>query len=134
MRKKSLFFAGLIVFVIGVGLPMLKAQAAPSVITYKSGFQVQNLGGVTATVSIQFFDRGTGNSVYTFADTIGPGLSKTYYPIGTTPPMPGFPGTFESFASGARPGCGAFRRRACVRRLRQVHPSARQLAGWCGRS
>ncbi len=43
-----------------------------------SGFQIQNLGTVTATVSLQYYD-STGASAYTTSDQLGGNASKSYF-------------------------------------------------------
>ena len=43
-----------------------------------SGFQIQNLGAVTATVSLQYYD-STGAAAYSTSDQLGGNASKSYY-------------------------------------------------------
>lgn len=53
-------------------------QAA--LVSYDSGFQVQNLEATDASITIMFYDRD-GNAVTTVTDTITAGSSNTYFPL-----------------------------------------------------
>ncbi len=59
-----------------VGIPAAQAQ----LVSYNSGFQVQNLEGDTATVTITFYERN-GNVAATVNDTIPGNSSTTYFPL-----------------------------------------------------
>jgi hypothetical protein len=48
--------------------------------SYNSGFQVQNLEGTDASITIQFFDR-TGAAVTTVTDTVPANTNNTYFPL-----------------------------------------------------
>jgi hypothetical protein len=57
------------------------APAAAQSITWTSGFQVQNLGGSTATVLIEYYNQDGTQPIAGVSDTIPALGSKTYYPI-----------------------------------------------------
>lgn len=58
------------------------APAKAALQSYNSGFQVQNLEGTEASITIHFFDRD-GNEVVAggISDTIAPNSSNTYFPL-----------------------------------------------------
>jgi hypothetical protein len=83
MKKISfLLVAILLIGALGLAPASVFAQKFPS---YTSGFQVQNLAGSTATISIDYYqaDDGSpsgGTIVLNVPDTIAGNSSKTYFP------------------------------------------------------
>jgi len=72
---------------LGLGIKSVQAQGGVG-ITYTTGFQLQNLGLSTATVSIAYYNQA-GTVVQTVSDTIAPSGSRTYFPIGPASPFNG---------------------------------------------
>jgi hypothetical protein len=72
-RKKVFTLTLVIVLLL---IPLGIAQA----VTYTSGFQIQNLTGTTADISIVFYDQA-GVAQATVPDTIPGNSSKTYFPL-----------------------------------------------------
>lgn len=62
---------------VSLGIP---ANVLAQGITYNSGFQVQNLENITATIQITFYNQN-GSVAATVDDTIPAGGSKTYFPL-----------------------------------------------------
>lgn len=58
-----------------------RSVAAQGGLTYNSGFQIQNLSGTTANVSIAFYSQSSGATLGSTADTIPANANKTYFPI-----------------------------------------------------
>ena len=58
-----------------------RSAAAQGVFSYTSGFQVQNLEGDTANISVKFYDRTTGDLVTTVPTTVPANGSKTFFPL-----------------------------------------------------
>ncbi len=82
-RRRVLGFVGvpvLLALVLAFTLFLGSATPAAAISTYDSGFQIQNLGTVTATVTITFYNQD-GTVAATVNDQIGANSSKTYYPL-----------------------------------------------------
>jgi len=71
-------------FTLLIALALVLALIVPTVgaqgITYSSGFQVQNLSGSTANISITFYNQD-GSVAGSTSDTVPANGSKTYFPI-----------------------------------------------------
>ena len=65
-----------LIFALLVGVSV--SQAA--LVSYNSGFQVQNLEATDASITIMFYDR-TGTAVTTVTDTVSANSSNTYFPL-----------------------------------------------------
>lgn len=76
MKMRLITLAVAVVLLLALIVPTVGAQG----ITYSSGFQVQNLGTGTATISITFYNQD-GTTAGTTSDTISAGASKTYFPV-----------------------------------------------------
>jgi hypothetical protein len=70
-----------LIFVITIGV-----QAGA--FSYNTGFQVQNLSGSLANLTIDYYDQ-TGTVVNSVSDTIPASTSKTYFPIAPSSPFNG---------------------------------------------
>lgn len=75
---------------LALALAIILALALPSaafadVTSYTSGFQLQNLEGTIASVTIRFIRQSDGGQQASVADTIPANSSKTYYPLGAVP-------------------------------------------------
>jgi len=75
--KKTLILALLVAMV-------LVGSVAGQGITYNTGFQVQNLGTGTATITIIYYNQD-GSVAASVPDSIPAGGSKTYYPLTAVP-------------------------------------------------
>ena len=65
-----------LVFALIVGVSVSRA----ALMSYNSGFQVQNLEGTDANITIQFYDR-SGTAVTTVTDTVPANTNNTYFPL-----------------------------------------------------
>jgi hypothetical protein len=77
MKLRMLTLLVALVLVLILIVPSVGAQQG---ITYSSGFQVQNLGTGTATISISFYNQD-GSVAANHSDTIAANTNKTYFPI-----------------------------------------------------
>lgn len=57
-----------------------KKPAGPGALTYTSGFQLQNLSGTTANITITYYNQD-GTTAASPTDTIAANSSKTYFPL-----------------------------------------------------
>lgn len=80
MRKLSILLVALML--LGI-VPSAFAQGGIQV-TYTSGFNLQNLGGDTAQVIVDFYN-ANGDIVASMPDSINAGAQKIYYPLSSVP-------------------------------------------------
>lgn len=76
MKVRTFTLVAVLALVLALVVPTVGAQG----ITYSSGFQVQNLSGNTANISITFYNQD-GSVAGSTSDTISGNSSKTYFPI-----------------------------------------------------
>ncbi|HBY95638.1 MAG TPA: hypothetical protein DEP84_17070, partial [Chloroflexi bacterium] len=76
MKLRTFTLLAALALVLALIVPTVGAQG----ITYSSGFQVQNLSGNTANISITFYNQD-GSVAGSTSDTIAANSSKTYFPI-----------------------------------------------------
>jgi len=86
MKKLVLVLVLALVFALG----LVSAASGAGVITYTSGFQVQNLSASSiANISISYYKQDGTLAIAAVSDTIPAGSSKTYYPIAPAAPFNG---------------------------------------------
>ncbi len=73
----------IVLALVFIAIGSYSGSAYAGAFTYTSGFQVQNLEGDTANITIKFYDQATGNIVSsaTTTTTIDPNGSKTFFPL-----------------------------------------------------